>query len=70
MILVYYEAKRLTLSANSFPRIAIVAELSNNFKFNADMNNSDPLLQHFTPGNHCELLECIVESERNQFLRR
>ena len=67
MILVYYDAKRLTLSANSFPGRAVVAELSNKFKFNADINNYNPSLQYLTPRNDRELLKCIVESERKQF---
>ena len=34
------------------------------------INNYNPSLQYLTPSNHRELLECIVESERNSFLKK
>ena len=63
---VYHGAKRLTLSANSFPSRVVVSRLAREFSFD-DWSASDMPqdLQYLSPNVHSEFLKCIVKSDRN-----
>ena len=63
---VYHGAKRLTLSANSFPSRVVVSRLAREFSFD-DWSASDMPqdLQYLSPNAHSEFLKCIVKSDRN-----
>ena len=63
---VCHGAKRLTLSANSFPSRVIVSRLAREFSFD-DWSASDMPqdLQYLSPNAHSEFLKCIVKSDRN-----
>lgn len=67
VISVYNDAKRLTLSAHSWPSRVVSAEVASSFTFNVSAaTSSTPLpinLQYVTPAAHLEFLECIVESD-------
>ena len=63
---VYHGAKRLTLSANSFPSRAAVSRIANAFSFHDwSVNNMPNDLQYLSPSAHREFLKCIVKSHRN-----
>ena len=68
MITVYNDAKRLTLSANSWPSRVAASQKSQKFKYNdTDNEKNDELdeafdLQYVTPANHHEFMACIVEA--------
>jgi len=70
MIHVYGDAKKLTLSAHTYPMRVITGELSSSFKFNHtnEENNFDTYdFQYLTPATHKDLLKTIVTSYRKQF---
>lgn len=63
MISIYNDAKRLTLSAWSWPSRVVSEELGSRFNFTEShiSDRSKRLdLQYLTPSAHLELLECIV----------
>lgn len=71
MLHVYCDAKKLTLSAWSFPARIVTGHVGSNFSFNSqravaeDVKNFD--FQYVTPSFHLELLKCIVNSYRSTF---
>ena len=66
---VYYGAKRLTLSANSFPSRVVVSRMEREFSFD-DWSASDMPqdLQYLSPNAHSEFLKCIIKSDRNSLV--
>lgn len=67
LLQVYFDAKRLTLTANSWPARYVVGKASQNFDF-AKSEETIPRqlnLQYVNPPSHLTLLSCIVEAERN-----
>ncbi|XP_025204369.1 E3 SUMO-protein ligase KIAA1586-like isoform X1 [Melanaphis sacchari] len=70
MIHVYNDAKKLTLSAYSFPSRVIVSQKANLFQLNGEVSNNidDSELQYLTPHTHKDLLECIVETHQSSFV--
>jgi len=68
MIQVYNDAKKLTLSANTFPCRSVFANISTSYKMNDEglkkLATND--LQYLFPTFHWELLECIVECDRQR----
>lgn len=68
---VYCDAKKLTLSAWSFPARVFAAHLGENFHFNStDLENTEKFnFQYVTPVSHLELLKSIVNSYRSTFFK-
>ena len=66
MLHVYHGAKRLTLSANSFPSRAVLSRMAREFSFD-DWSASDMPqdLQYLSPNAHSEFLKGIVKPDRN-----
>ncbi|CAB4039605.1 E3 SUMO- ligase KIAA1586-like isoform X4 [Paramuricea clavata] len=63
---VYHGAKRLTLSANSFPSRVVVSRIANAFSFDYwSINDMPNDLQYLSPNAHSEFLKCIVKIDRN-----
>ena len=63
---VYHGAKRLTLSANSFPSRVVVSQMSSSFSVDGwNANDISHDLQYLSPNAHRDFLECIVKSDRN-----
>ena len=63
---VYHGAKRLTLSANSFPSRVVVSRIANAFSFDDwSINDMPNDLQYLSPNAHSEFLKCIVKTDRN-----
>ena len=63
---VYHGARRLTLSANSFPSRVVVSRMASAFSFDDwSVNNIPHDLQYLSPTAHREFLECIVKSDQN-----
>ena len=56
------DAKKLTLSAYSWPSRVVASEMANNFSFNYPENNLKIDFQYISPTSHRELLEIIVKS--------
>lgn len=73
MIPVYLDAKRLNLSANSWPSRYVAAEASNAYN---SQNQSESIvpenmnLQYVNTHGHLNLMTAIVESHRTEFLRK
>lgn len=64
---VYFDAKRLSLAANSWPARYVVGKASQNYDF-AKSEETIPRqinLQYVNPPSHHTLLTCIVEAERH-----
>lgn len=62
----YGSAKRLTLSANTFPARVVMGNLAENFNFgSSDKEYND--FQYVTPTSFRELFEIIVECDRSRF---
>ena len=59
---VFNDAKKLTLSAYSWPSRVVASEMANNFSFNYPENNLKIDFQYISPTSHRELLEIIVKS--------
>lgn len=73
MIQVYLDAKRLNLSANSWPSRYIAGEASNAYdSLNEGKNTiADGVnLQYVNPHGHLNLMTAIVKSHRGEFLRK
>lgn len=77
LINVYNDAKRLTLSGNSFPSRIIASELA--ASFNISEANSDEIrlqkfsegnLQYLSPNGHHEFLESIVASHKQEIVEK
>ena len=63
---VYLGAKRLPLSANSFPSQLVVSQMSSSFSVDGwNANDISHDLQYLSPNAHRDFLECIVKSDRN-----
>lgn len=63
---VYFDAKRLTLSANSWPGRHVVGEAAHMFDYNAEPTIPPHInLQYVNPPSHLSLLSCIVDAELN-----
>jgi len=64
MISVYNDAKRLTLSANSWPSRIVAGQKASHFRFNAESDEGNEAfdLQYVTPANHPVLMKCIVDA--------
>ena len=63
----YGDAKKLTLSAFSFPARVVVSKVASSFSWNSKkvMKEHDIDFQYLTPASHKEFLQCIVESHRS-----
>lgn len=72
MIQIYVDAKRLNLSARSWPARYIANEASH--AYNSSIQNSvvlnDIKLQYVNAPGHLELMTTIVESDRSQFVEK
>lgn len=70
LIHVYNDAKKLTLSAYSFPSRVVVSLRANSFCTNGEMTDTmdENELQYLTPHSHYDFLQCIVESHRSSFV--
>lgn len=69
MRVIYNDAKRLTLSAWSWPSRMVTQELAAAYDINDRQKNEDAKknlnLQYINPKSHWEFLNCIIESESN-----
>jgi hypothetical protein len=71
MTVVYNDAKRLTLSGNSFPSRIVAGKLSTSFNVLEDVQADRKIdLQYVSPNGHRDFLRCIVESNREEFAKR
>lgn len=72
LIHTYGDAKKLTLSAYSFPARVIVGEIASAFEFNNTQMTTakDMSFQYLTPTAHKEFLQCIVESNVKTLIRK
>lgn len=65
----YIDGKQLTSSAYSWPARMLVNEYGQIYQINQPEKNEEALqklnLQYLTPNMHAELMECIVDVERN-----
>ena len=59
---VFNDAKKLTLSAYSWPSRVVASEMANHFSFNHPENNLKIDFQYINPASHRELLKIIVKS--------
>lgn len=65
MLQVYVDAKKLSLSAYSWPSRFVSSEAGHSFDFNSNSASTVPTninLQYVTPSSHCDLLGTIVHS--------
>lgn len=72
LIQVYNDAKKLTLSAFSWPSRYVASEAGNQFNFDDSTNSTIPTninLQYINRPSHLELLSCIVKSD-DQFTEK
>lgn len=68
MIQIYNDAKRLSLSAYSWPSRYVSGQASNEFSFNANTSKTIPSnipMQYVNRPGHLQLMTCIVEAERD-----
>lgn len=66
MINIFNDAKRMSLSAWSWPSREIAAEMANNFKLNGNVELNSSMqfdFNYLTPHNHAIFLDCIVKSD-------
>lgn len=70
MIDVFNDAKRMTLSASSFPSRQISHQMASKFKNSESLQLSDFDFQYLTPENHADFLDCIVQSDFPNVRRR
>lgn len=70
LIYVYNDAKKLTLSAYSFPSRAVVSLRTNSFRANGEITDTidENEFQYLTPHSHSDFLQCIVESHQSSFV--
>ena len=64
MLQVYNDAKKLTLSAYSWPSRVVAAQIASEFIFNNEQHEVKLDLQYISPAYHRELLQVIVDSHR------
>lgn len=71
-IQVYGDAKKLTVSAYSWPARYVIAEAAHSFDFNANNATipSDLNIQYVNPPNHLNLLKIIVQSHQQDFKKK
>lgn len=66
-VTIYNDAKRLTLSAFSFPSRQLAFQIGQAFNINNPLQNAEDIeklnLQYLSPSCHTEILDCIVEVE-------
>ncbi|KAL5245424.1 hypothetical protein ACI65C_012834 [Semiaphis heraclei] len=67
MIHTYGDAKKLTLSAYTYPMRVITSQMASNFTFNELNENITYDFQYLTPASHKEFLQCIVKSYKKTF---
>jgi len=67
MIHTYGDAKKLTLSAYTYPMRVITGQMASNFTFNELNENNTYDFQYLTPASHKEFLQCIVKSYKKTF---
>ena len=70
MVTVYNDAKRLTLSANSWPSREIANQKAKKFECNKINDDQTYDMQYVTPNSHFNLLECIVQAHRSDILNK
>ena len=72
MLQVYNDAKKLTLSAFSFPSRVVVSDIAHAFRMSETglKNVSKSDLQYVTPQNHREFLNCIVSSYKETLTKQ
>ena len=61
MLQVYNDAKKLTLSAYSWPSRIVAALMASEFIFNSEQHNISLDLQYINPSCHRELLQIIAQ---------
>lgn len=66
MISIFNDAKRTTLSGWSWPSRYVASQLSQNFKL-GQTPTSNINLQYVTPTFHADFLNCIVETDMDNF---
>lgn len=69
---IYNDAKRLNLSAWSWPSRYVANEVANSFNFNCSEQQTSIIppklnLKYINPPSHLEILNCIVASDQNNF---
>ena len=71
MLHVYNDAKKLTLSAYSWPSRIVASEIASCFSFNQKENTSGFKMgfQYISPAHHRQLLKIIVSSHKEQLAR-
>lgn len=72
-ISVFTDAKKLTLSAWSWPSRCVALEAGKAFHYNEPSKPTIPPnvnLQYINPGKHCEILQCIVESNQKNLVKK
>lgn len=75
MIHVYTDAKRLNLSAWSWPARYVTAQTAFSFSFNGSQQNQSIIpdglsLSYVNPPTHLDLLTCIVDADRNSITEK
>jgi len=65
----YGDAKKLTLSAYTYPMRVITSQMASNFTFNELNENNTYDFQYLIPASHKEkeFLQCIVKSYKKHF---
>ena len=64
MLQAYNDAKKLTLSAYSWPSRVVAAQIASEFIFNDEQREVKLDLQYISPAYHRELLQVVVDSHR------
>lgn len=71
---VFNDAKRLTLAAWNWPSRVISFQLGKMFNFNSTTTSTENLekvsLEYVNPGSHAEILQCIVDSNKNSLIEK
>jgi hypothetical protein len=70
-VTVFNDAKKLTLSAHSWPSRVVAAQKAANFNYN-NPKTPEPTfdLQYLTPKWHSDFLACIVDAHRQGILNK
>jgi len=69
---IYGDAKKLTLSARTFPARITISHLASQFSYldPKPQCEADLDCQYISPAAHKEFLQCIVESDRKSFAQK
>jgi len=72
MLHIYGDAKKLTLSARTFPARITISHLASQFSYldPKPQCEADLDFQYISPAAHKEFLQCIVESDRKSFAQK